>query len=147
MAGGVTRGEDRGFKLLGAPVGSWEFEKEVLEGWLARLQQLLYRLNTLQDPHMEYTLLRSCSSFSKIAYSMRTMEVSLHKEFLVSFDRAVRGALEGVLGAPLNSAQWTQTSLPIAMGRGGLGLRQAEPRRAKRRQGRMQGRRRRGGRM
>ena len=121
---GVTRGEDRGFKLLGAPVGSWEFEKEVLEGRLAGVQQLLDKLHTLQDPHMEYTLLRSCFSFSKMAYSMRTVDVSQHEEFLVRFDQAVRGALEGILGAPLTPAQWTQASLPLAMG--GLGLRQAE---------------------
>ena len=46
---GVTRGEHRGFKLLGAPVGSWEFEKEVLEGRLG-VQQLLDRTHTWSTP-------------------------------------------------------------------------------------------------
>ena len=34
------------------------------------MEELLARLTTLQDPHMEYLLLRSCFSFSKMAYSM-----------------------------------------------------------------------------
>ena len=50
---GVIRGEDRGFKLLGAPVGSWEYEEEVPESRLASVQELLDKLDTLQDPHME----------------------------------------------------------------------------------------------
>ena len=110
---GVTRGEDRGFKLLGAPVGSLKFEKKVLQGRLAGVQQLLNKLHTLQDPCMEYTLLQSCFSFSKMAYSMRTVGVSQHKEFLTNFDKAVRGTLKQVLGAPLSPAQWSQASLPV----------------------------------
>ena len=113
---GVTRGEDRGFKLLGAPVGSQEYEREVLESKFVCVVQL-DRLNTLQDPHhMEYTLLQSCFSFSKMAYSMRTVDVLQHEEVLINFDKAVPRGLERMLGAPLSQAQWTQASLPVALG-------------------------------
>ena len=120
---GVTRGEDRGFKLLGAPLGSWEYEEEVLGGRIASVQELLDKLQTHQDPHIEYTLLRSCFLFFKVAYSMRTVDVLQHEEFLVRFNQAVRGAVEGILGAPLTQSQWTQASFPI--GKVGLGLWQA----------------------
>ena len=99
---GVTRGENKGFKLLGAPVGSCEFEKEVLEGRLAGVQQLLDRLHTLQDSNMESTLLQSCFSFSKMSYPMKTVEVSQNGEFLVSFNQAVQALCRGCWG-PLSA--------------------------------------------
>ena len=61
-----------GFQLLGAPVGSLEYEEE---SRLASVIQLLDMLQTLQEPHMEYTLLRSCLSFSKMVYAMQTVDM------------------------------------------------------------------------
>jgi hypothetical protein len=72
---------------------------------------------------MEFTLLRSCFSFPKLAYSLRTVDVLQHQQFLNNFDSAVRVALEAILGAPLTPAQWAQASLPIHLG--GVGLRRA----------------------
>ena len=54
---------------------------------------------------------------------MRTVDVSQHEEVLIKFDQAVRSVLERVLGVPLSEAQWTQASLPAALG--GMGLNQA----------------------
>ena len=51
---GFTRGEDRVFKLLRAPMGSREFEKKVLDGRLAGVQQLLDRLHTLQVEYEQH---------------------------------------------------------------------------------------------
>ena len=113
----------------------------MLESRLAGVEQLLARLTTLQDPNMEYTLLLGCFSFSKMAYSMRTVDVSKHEELLIKFDQAVRSGLETpkatgsdaceplsplerVLGVPLSQAQWGKASLPVALG--GMRLRQAE---------------------
>ena len=44
-------------------------------------------------------------------------------EPLPLFDSIIRGALAKVLGSPLTDVQWSQASLPVAMG--GLGLRSA----------------------
>ena len=71
-------------------MGTKEYEREVLESRLAGMEQLLARLNTLQDPHNEYTLLLSCFSFLKMAYSMRMVDVSQHEEFLINFEKAMR---------------------------------------------------------
>ena len=49
--------------------------------------------------------------------------MSQHEEVLIKFDQAVRSVLERVLGVPLSEAQWTQASIPAALG--GIGLRQA----------------------
>ena len=54
---------------------------------------------------------------------MRTVDMSQHEEVLIKFDQAVRSVLERVLGVPLSEAQWTQASIPAALG--GIGLRQA----------------------
>jgi hypothetical protein len=120
---GVTRADDRGAKLLGAPLGNLEFQEEVLESRLATVEKLLQDLHLLEDPHVEYALLRSCYSFPKLAYTLRTVDTSQHKAFLYKFDAAVRAALERTLGTSLSPAQWDQASLPT--GSGGLGLRRA----------------------
>ena len=94
----------------------------MLESRLAGVEQLLARLNILQDPHNEYTLLLSCFSFLKMAYSMRMVDVSQHEEFLINFDKAVRSG-EGAGG----SSQPGPVDTGIAAGGlGGIGFRQAE---------------------
>jgi hypothetical protein len=120
---GVTRAENRGFKLLGAPVGSHDFEEAILGERLAGVQRLLDSLHTLEDPHMEYTLLRNCFSFPKLAYTLRTVDTSLHPAFRKDFDAAVLTAFEAILGAPLAPSQRAQASLPTS--KGGFGLRRA----------------------
>ena len=91
---------------------------------MVSIQQLLENLHHLNDPHIEYSLLRSCFSLPKFGYSLRTVDTSQHQEVMQTFDTAVRSALEAILGAPLSPPQWDQASLPISMG--GLGLRRAE---------------------
>ena len=59
-----------GFKLLGAPVGEEDFVGAVLEERLVATKELLERLPLLEDPHMEYILLRNCFSFPKFAFSL-----------------------------------------------------------------------------
>ena len=61
--------------------------------------------------------------FPKFAFALRATNTSNHRGILEEYDRAVRDALEGILGCPLTPAQWKQASLPTAMG--GLGLRSA----------------------
>ena len=69
----------------------------MLERRLAEVEQLLARLNTLQDPHMEFTLLPSFFFCGKMAYSMRTVDLSQQEEVLISFNQAMQGALERLI--------------------------------------------------
>ena len=111
---GVNRGQESGFKLLGAPLGDETFVEEVLEGRLVGIQQLLDSLPLLEDPHMAYTLLKSCFGYPKFSFALRTVDTTGHQELLERFDAAVRAALEGILGSPLSSSQWLQASLPYS---------------------------------
>ena len=52
-------------KLLGAPVGSQLFEREVLVDRISKLEALLEKLPTLEDPHTEYVLLKNCFGLPK----------------------------------------------------------------------------------
>jgi hypothetical protein len=105
---GVTRGVGNGFKLLDAPVGDAEFEKELLEKRLVSIRLLLDHLHLLYGPHQENVLLCSCLSFQKFAYNLRTVDTSGHPGVLRDLDNAMRGALEGILGTPLTPSQWRQ---------------------------------------
>ena len=69
----------RGFKLLGAPLGTEEFQANILEERLVSIRHLLDSLHLLYDPHMEYQLLKSCFSFPKVAFSLRTVDTSHHR--------------------------------------------------------------------
>jgi hypothetical protein len=88
----VSRADDRGAKLLSTPLGDLDFQEEVLQSRLATVEKLLQDLHLLEDPHVEYALLRSCYSFPKLAYTLRTVDTSQHKAFLDRFDAAVRWA-------------------------------------------------------
>ena len=123
LSRGVTRAEEGGIKLLGAPIGDDQYVEEVLRRRLESMRSLVAELHTLEDPHIEYTLLRSCFSFPKFAFALRTVDTSDHPDILQDFDLVVKEGIEGILGAPLPPLQWDQASLPLSLG--GLGLRRA----------------------
>ena len=81
-------------------------------------------LHEIGDLHIEFTLLKSCFSFPKFSFALRTVDTTQHKDILGRFDASVKAALEAILGVPLPQLQWDQASLPVALG--GLGLRKAE---------------------
>ena len=84
------------------------------------IRQLFGALPSLEDPHIEFTLLRSCFAFPKFAFSLRTTNTCAHQEVRWEFDVEVKKALEEILGAPLTYSQWVQASLPVS--KGGFGL-------------------------
>ena len=112
-----------GIVVLGAPVGYSGFIKEKLESRVEKIREVVELLPLLKDPHTEYVLLRSWLSLPKIMFMLRAVNTVEHQEPLCHFDSIIRGALSKVLGSPLTDVQWSQASLPVAMG--GLGLRSA----------------------
>ena len=112
-----------GIVVLGAPVGFSGFVKEKLKGRVEKVRDVVELLPLLKDPHSEFVLLRSCLSLPKIMFMLRAVNTTDHQEELSEFDSIIRGALCRILGSPLTDEQWTQASLPAAMG--GLGLRSA----------------------
>ena len=120
---GVSRTEEGGITLLGAPIGDEDYVEQVLRKRLQGVQSVLSKLHTIEDPHIEYTLLRSCFSFPKFAFALRTVDNTSHEEILEDFDQTVKQSVEDVLGTPLPPVQWDQASLPLSLG--GLGLKRA----------------------
>ena len=120
---GVPIVEDEGVKLLGAPLGSLAFEGRLLNKRVDKIERVVSRLSHLQDPHLEYALLRSCFSIPKLSYSLRTTDTTPHQTTLIRFDNLMRGTFEDIVGAPLTDPQWIQATLPVSMG--GLGFRSA----------------------
>ena len=89
----VTRVTEEGTILLGAPLGSEAFVREVLKKKVEMVRSLTSLVPNLGDPHTEYVLLRSCLALPKILFSLRTVETTNHQEVLAEFDRVTR---EGV---------------------------------------------------
>ena len=105
-------------------MGNSEFVKSELEAKVEKIRKIVELLPSIQDPHTQFVLLRSCLSLPKLSFILRTTDTSPFKDILQEFDRLVRGALGSILGTALTDLQWQQASLPVSMG--GLGLRGAE---------------------
>ena len=113
-----------GVMVLGAPVGSRQFEAEALQARVDGVGEVLDALPSMDEPHCESYLLRSCFSFPKFGFSVWTVDTTPHREVLQDFDNRVLGALEVLVGTGLNGPQRTQSSLPAS--KTGMGLRSAE---------------------
>merc|ERR1712082_126980 len=111
-------------KVLGAPVGSRQFQAEVLQARVDGAGAVLEALPSMDDPHCELYLLWSCFSLPKFGFAVQTVDTTPHIEVLRDFDHRVQGALELLVGTGLNGAQRTQSSLPVS--KTGMGLRSAK---------------------
>ena len=75
----------------------------------------------MKDPHVEFSLLRSCLSIPKIMFTLRTTNPLHHLDIWESYDNITREAFGRIMGAPLTDIQWSQAVLPVSLG--GIGLR------------------------
>ena len=75
-----------GFVLLGCPIGPPSFCHSFILELTETCRNLTGKLALLHDSHIELTLLRSCLSFSKIGYNLRTCPPSSIREATISFD-------------------------------------------------------------
>ena len=112
-----------GIIVLGSPVGSIAFEENILAARIEKNNTILDKLHNIEDPQIEYGLLRSCFSMPKLSFALRATNFKHHPLLLEKFDDGIRRAMEEVVGAPLDDAAYIQASLPINMG--GMGLRRA----------------------
>ena len=96
-----------GVKVLGAPVGSRQFEAEVLQARVDSVGKVLEALPSMDDPHCELYLLRSCFSFPKFGFVVRTVDTTPHTKGLRDLDHRVQGALELLVGTGLKGVQRT----------------------------------------
>ena len=112
-----------GVTLLGSPISLQEFVREALETKVAKVREIIELLPNIEDPHLEFVVLRACLSLPKISFFLRTVNTMPFPQLLMEFDLLQREALSRILGTGLSDLQWHQAQLPVSMG--GLGLRGA----------------------
>ena len=118
-----------GFDLLGTPIGTDVFvDGYVDRKVLTRCTAAFAAVETLEDPHVAYCLLRSTCGFSKLVHILRTVPPTQARKGARAFDEALRRAARASLRIPLSGAVWDQACLSVA--RGGLGLRLTSPHRS-----------------
>ena len=78
--------EDEGFEILGAPVGSTQYEAAHIRKKVEKIKEITGLLSQLEDAQMEYVLLRSCFSLPKTIYLLRTVDPSRHLDIWTQFD-------------------------------------------------------------
>ena len=110
-----------GFSLLGAPIGLPEFCNQYVLHKAEQALNIVPLLSSLQDSQMAFTLLRSCWSFSKMSYLLRSTPSLYISEALTAFDNRVQEAFSALLGTSFSSWSWLKATLPCSMG--GLNLR------------------------
>ena len=117
---GVPRASDDGFQLLGAPVGNIPFSRDAVSARVAKIAAIFDVLSSLQDAQLEFALLRSCFSFPKMSYCLRTCDPFSLSPIYNDFDALLLSTLHQILGRPLNDAARGQAFLPIKLGGAGL---------------------------
>ena len=99
---GLVFVKEEGVILLGAPLGSVEFEAEHIKRKVEKIKETTALLPLLEDPHTEFALLRSCLALPKISFLLRAVDTSGHAALLQEFDQVTREALIRILGAPVD---------------------------------------------
>ena len=92
------------FKLLGAPVGSDAWCEELLGRRIGKARALLSAIGRRSTD--AFSLLRSCSGWSKVLYSCRTVPPDAQMCGLRTADSGLRAALGQLIGRPLSEDDW-----------------------------------------
>ena len=112
-----------GTRLLGSPIGSEEFSRQLLSEAIQKIEIITSKLVLLEDPMSQYVLLRSTLGLSKFGYILRTTPCSDFPDLLDRFDSIMLQALSDLMGSALCPSAASQAALPVSMG--GMGLRRS----------------------
>jgi hypothetical protein len=116
-------GDTSNFDTLGAPIGSVEHSAQYVGDKLRKVYDTFKSLEKLEDSQVAFTLLRSCCSFGKVVFYLRTVPPQLLQEICKEFDDQVLLCLENLLSCSIDVPALNQALLPLS--RGGTGLRSA----------------------
>jgi hypothetical protein len=114
-------GESDNFDTLGCPIGNAEHCRKFIEGKLQKVFEMFGSLEKLNNAQIAYTLLRSCCSFGKMTFFLRTIPSLMMSPLCVEFDKRVLTCFENILSLSLDNSSMIQATLPLS--KGGLGLR------------------------
>ena len=95
---------DSGFLLLGAPIGAQNFINRHVEDKVAACSRTWHALSAIDDPQTELLLLRSCLSFGKVSYLLRT--TPLYNFNWAPYISDIRASVDQILGSSLSDPAW-----------------------------------------
>ena len=100
---GIPLIKDSGIVLLGTPIGDIQFTENWIKKKIKKVKDLTDRLPLLQDPHVEFVLLRSCLALPKVMFILRTTDPTRNQLLWQEFDNITREALIRILGSPVDN--------------------------------------------
>ena len=114
-----------GADLLGSPIyGSEQYYNAVFQKHINTVTKAQNHLIDIDNPQIEFHLLRTCLSLPKINHLLRTVPPGKATQKRYLFDQCLRRSLDILSHSSLSDEAWCQASLPITLG--GLGLREAQ---------------------
>ncbi len=116
----VLRVKEKGFELLGAPIGSKEFCEKCATERVGKVQEVLAALKNVDDAQVELALLRSCLGLPRFGFTMRSAPPKDIEKALELFDIAIERTVEERLKIHLDDETRLQWGLPVRMG--GFGI-------------------------
>lgn len=120
---GLEIGTTSNFDTLGAPIGDTDHCRNFVELKLQKVYEVFDLLEKIDHTQIAFTLLRSCCSFGKIVFFLRTIPSSMITSTCIEFDKRVLTCFEKILSLSLDDSSINQVSLPLS--KGGIGLRSA----------------------
>jgi hypothetical protein len=110
------------FAVLGSPIGDRDYVRSYVRSKvLDKVRAALDRLTEIDDPHVEYCVLRQCLAFGPLVHIMRTVPPDMLVEVATEYDSMIQRHLERVVGTRFSKRAWRQAGLSTKAG--GLGLR------------------------
>ncbi len=73
--------------LLGSPIGSARFCNECVRGRVEKICQGLEKMDLIQDPQVEFQLIRSCMGYPKMSFALRSAPSGFIQDAVKMFDR------------------------------------------------------------
>ena len=120
IPGGMKRCVGCGFDILGSPVGEESFCDEYVAKRVEKIKFGIRRLELIDDPQIEATLIRSCLGMPKFGFALRSAPFCQIRSAVAAFDEVIDEALRNRLGLDVGMDQMEQARLPV--GKGGLGF-------------------------
>ena len=109
-----------GLVVLGAPVGTKEFVQEFIDDKITKVEVLLEKIKTLENPQVIGALIKQCVQGPKLAHLMRTTNPEDTKDQWKRYDAVSQGILEYMVGAPIKPKEWEMATM--RKDESGLGL-------------------------